>query len=415
MKGENSFFSFFSNIKDKINSFFTSATYSSKNEIKDLNYLTTKKQDKSTENNNYNNYLSYLIRKKQKNNFNTFFHQNKIYYNLSSTFSEISSKENYDLNDTQIGSNNDNESIMSFYNNNIVENYYLNNSNILGKKHNRYQFEEEKEKEIKNGKRNENNYNDVKRLNDEFCSYKKKLKLKNKINKRFRKKIKENDQISIKKINKKPFNILFSTNPERFSLYSTQKKMKLDKKESYSLSITTENNIMFLPCEIKDNKENKNESKQEEKIKGKINISPVKSCEISKINNISNDFSFRESNDTKCANDVNLSTLIDDNNNSKTHIDLSMDIEEYNPLIKNQRENDESKKNIKANSFQITTNNNPFLFPNNKFEKKIENNAFNNNENANNNKPFFEGKNLFNIYGNNNNISNGLNFSFGKV
>ena len=304
---------------------------------------------------------------------------------------------------------------MSFYNNNIVENYYLNNSNILGKKHNRYQFEEEKEKEIKNGKRNEKNYNDVKRLNDEFCSYKKKLKLKNKINKRFRKKIKENDQISIKKINKKPFNILFSTNPERFSLYSTQKKMKLDKKESYSLSITTENNIMFLPCEIKDNKENKNESKQEEKIKGKINISPVKSCEISKINNISNDFSFRESNDTKCANDVNLSTLIDDNNNSKTHIDLSMDIEEYNPLIKNQRENNESKKNIKANSFQITTNNNPFLFPNNKFEKKIENNAFNNNENANNNKPFFEGKNLFNINGNNNNISNGLNFSFGKV
>ena len=59
----------------------------------------------------------------------------------------MSSKENYDLNDTQIESNNDNESIMSFYNNNIVENYYLNNSNILGKKHNRYQFEEEKEKE----------------------------------------------------------------------------------------------------------------------------------------------------------------------------------------------------------------------------------------------------------------------------
>ena len=415
MKGENSFFSFFTNIKDKINSFFTSVTYSSKNEIKDLNYLTTKKQDKSTENNNYNNYLSYLIRKKQKNNFNTFFHQNKIYYNLSSTFSEISSNENYDLNDTQIESNNDNESIMSLYNNNIEENYYLNNSNILGKKHNRYQFEEEKEKEIKNGKRNEKNYNDVKRLSDEFISYKKKLKLKNKINKKFRKKIKENEQINIKKINKKPFNILFSTNPERFSLYSTQKKMKLDKKESYSLSITTENNIMFLPCEIKDNKENKNELKQEEKIKGKINISPVKSCEISKINNISNDFSFRESNDTKCANDVNLSTLIDDNNNSKTHIDLSMDIEEYNPLIKNQRENDESKKNIKANSFQITTNNNPFLFPNNKFEKKIENNTFNNNENANNNKPFFEGKNLFNIYGNNNNISSGLNFSFGKV
>lgn len=443
MKGENSFFSFFSNIKDKINSFFTSVTYSSKNEIKDLNYLTTKKQDKSTENNNYNNYLSYLIRKKQKNNFNTFFHQNKIYYNLSSTFSEILSKENYDLNDTQTESNNDNESIMSFYNNNIEENYYLNNSNILGKKHNRYQFEEEKE--IKNGKRDEKNYNDVKRLSDEFISYKKKLKLKNKINKKFRKTIKENEQINIKKINKKPFNILFSTNPERFSLYSTQKKMKLDKKELNTLSITIENNIMFLPCEIKDNKENENELKQEEKIKGKINISPAKSCEISKIINISNDFSFRKSYDTKCANDLNLSTLIDDNNNNnssyeikksleqnnifsnnntynnsfiinnnKTNIDLSMDIEEYNPLIKNQRENDESKKNIKANSFQ-TTNNNPFLFPNNKFEKKIENNAFNNNENANNNKPFFEGKNLFNINGNNNNISSGLNFSFGKV
>ena len=222
--------------------------------------------------------------------------------------------------------------------------------------------------------------------------------------------------------------------------------MKLDKKELNTLSITTENNIMFLPCEIKDNKENENELKQEEKIKGKINISPVKSCEISKIINISNDFSFRKSYDTKCANDLNLSTLIDDNNNNnssyeikksleqnnifsnnntynnsfiinnnKTNIDLSMDIEEYNPLIKNQRENDESKKNIKANSFQITTNNNPFLFPNNKFEKKIENNAFNNNENTNNNKPFFEGKNLFNIYGNNNNISSGLNFSFGKV
>ena len=158
---------------------------------------------------------------------------------------------------------------MSLYNNNIEENYYLNNSNILGKKHNRYQFEEGKEK-IKNGKRNEKNYDDVKRLSDEFCSYKKKLKLKNKINKKFRKKIRENDQISIKKINKNPFNVLFSTNPERFSLYSTQKKMKLDKKESYSLSITTENNIMFLPCEIKDNKENENKLKQEEKIKGKI-------------------------------------------------------------------------------------------------------------------------------------------------
>ena len=488
MKSENSFFSFFSNIKDKINSFFTSVTYSSNNDIKDLNYITAKKQYKSTQDNNY---MPYLIRKKEKNKSN--FHQNKKFpkeinhryslsedYNLSSTLSEISSKENYDLNNTQIDySCNDNESILSFYNDieeeEYFKNYYRNNSNILGKKHTRYQFEKgnlnsiyhqedkQNEKEIKNNKkkksktRNEKNYNDVKRLNDEFCAYKKNLKIKNKINKKFQKKLIENDQINIKKIqnneykkaNKKPFTTLFSTNPERFSLYSTQKKMKLNKKEPYSLLITTENNIMFFPCQ------NINESKQENKTNGKLNISPVKSCELSKITNNSNDFSFRESYDTKFVNDVNLSTLIDDNNNSsysiknnleknninntfppinnsynnsfninnnKSNIDFYMDVEEYNPLIKNKKQNNESKKNIKANSIQITTNNNPFLFPNNTFEKKIENNMSNNNENVNinsnipNNKPFFEGKNLFNINGNNNNnISSGLNFSFGKV
>ena len=489
MKRENSFFSFFSNIKDKINSFFTSVSYSSKNDIKDLNYIIAKKQNKLSENND-NNYISYLIGKKEKNNIN-FRRSENIQkelnhryslaedYNLSSTFSEISSKENYNLNDTQIESNNDNESLISYYNNNVEEEqnyYYRNNSNILGKKHSRYQFKEEnieslyhqeseqKDKAIKNNNKNkksktinEKNYKDVKRLSDEFCSYKKKLKLKNKINKKFQNKIRENDQINIKNIqinenktvNKKPFNKLFSTNPERFSLYSTQKKMKLDKKESYHLSITTENNIIFYPCP------NKNEIKQENKTNGKLNISPVKSCEISKITNISNDFSFRESNDTKYINDVNLSTLIDDDNNSsyqiknsldqnitfsydieknnafpplnnsynnsfittnnKDNIDLSMDIEEYNPLAKNQKENNEGKKNIKANSLQITTNNNPFLFPSNTFEKKIENIIFNNKENVNNNKPFFEGKNLFNINGNNNNMSSGLNFSFGKV
>ena len=61
MKSENSFFSFFTNIKDKINSFFTSVTYSSKNDIKDLNYITAKKQNKSSENDKYLSYYKYIL------------------------------------------------------------------------------------------------------------------------------------------------------------------------------------------------------------------------------------------------------------------------------------------------------------------------------------------------------------------
>ena len=511
MKSGNTFFSFFSNIKDKINSFFTSVSYSSKNDIKDLNYITAKKQSKSTEDNNY---ITYLLGKTKKNNYNSNFHQNKKYpialnhryslnedSNLSSTLSEISSQGNYDLNDTQIDSNKDIESILSFYNNDIEEeqdfkNYYRynSNSNILGNKHIRYQLEEEsfeslyyqedrqkeKGKERKNINKkkksktiHEKNYKDVKRLCDEYFSYKKKLKLKNKINKNFQKKMRENDKINIKekhykennKFNKIPFNNLFSTNPERFSLYSTHKKMKLDKKETNSLSITTENNIMLFPSQITGNKENKINVKQEDKTNGILNVSPVEICEISKITNMSNDFSFKESNETKFANDVNLSTLIDENNynssyaiqntleqnnifpnnikkfninntfppinnsynssfitnNNKNNIDLFMDVEECSPLVKNKKQNNESKKNIDVNSIQITTNNNPFLFPKNTLEKKNENIILDNvnsniNSNISNKKPFFEGKNLFNTNDNNvNNKSNGLNFSFGKV
>ena len=514
MQSGNSFFSFFSNIKDRINSFFTSLTYSSKKDINDLNYSINQKQCESTDDKNY---ITYLLKKRKRENVNNHYNKKtsgklrKSYSTtensyISSTLSEISSQEKYDLNETQINSYNENESILSFYNNNDTKdeqnfkNYYRKNSH----KHLRFQFEEENidnqinindkmcinineeekgkerkkiNKKKKSKTRKEKNYKDVKRLCDEYNTYKKKLKLKNKINNDFQEMLEDNDQINIKRIKKTekrkltkiPFENLFYTNPERFSVYSTQKKMKLDKRNS--LTISNENNFNYLNHLKTEIKENISEEKPEDKNIGILNISPVKTCEIFKINNISNDFSFGEINNNKCSSDTNLSNLTENNNFSSSNTiqqnnpeqnnnaynnilqnndckiinnnfipinntsnfsfntydnnnicdcnnkDLSMDLDDCNPLDNNKAQNTESKKNI----IQITTNNNPFLFPNNTFKEKKENNLFNNanvnvNSNNSNKTSFFQGKNLFNINGNNNNNSSDyFNFSLGKV
>jgi hypothetical protein len=310
------------------------------------------------------------------------------------------------------------------------------------------------------------NYKDVKRISNEYSSYKAKLKYKNKINNNFLQQIKNNEQIIInsvnknervKEINKLPFDNLTFTHPERFSFYSTQKKLKLEKniskknKKPNLFSITVENDINIIPSL------NKNELKSLDKNSGVLNISPVKSCESFGISNLSKDFTFGESRESnKSENEINLSKLLNENNNgpsnskedsldknnkpfnnesknnnnssinknfngisftsnnnfnSNSSQDYFMDIDEcyLNKSNKKQNTNKKDKENNKHNVFPITSNNNPFLTGN----KTNENNTIN--SNFSNSVEYFKGKNFFNINGNNNNGSKALNFSFGKA
>ena len=282
---------------------------------------------------------------------------------------------------------------------------------------------------------------------------------------------------------KYPFKNLFFTHPERFSVHSNQthKKRKSEKKEKskskkelYSLIISNENNINIPSCAKIEKIENKIIDKVCDEDSVVLNISPIQGCEVSNAINFSdNDFSFKDKNDIKCDNDVNLSKLIEenynnnssfisqniiennpiysdivnnvinnnyqvdnisnnnnftDNNNNNNNIqDLVMDIDESNFHKINKIENNNNSTriinqvplNTLNNQMSLTTSNNPFLMASNMCQnnKKPNDNANENNINSNNgmNKSFFEGKNLFNINGNNNkNEFNGLNFSFGK-
>ena len=272
-----------------------------------------------------------------------------------------------------------------------------------------------------------------------------------------------NDKINIKDINNKkeknkkiirpPFDNLCFTHPERFSFYSTQKKIKLEKSESkYKnksnlFSISTENNINIIQNSNKLNNENNNEFKYSDKNIGNINVSSIDSGDNSKIFSISSDFTFGENYENQSDDNTNLNKLLNeninnssflnqiinatskndnlndlcsiDNNNSKSQ-DYFMDIDENN-LIKNSNRKQCNQSNEKISSiFPITTKNNPFI---NKLSYSFENKEQNKNNNENNinqnilsNNEFFKSKNLFNINENNNkkDLSN-LNFSFGKA
>ena len=534
MFGGNSLFSFFSNVKDKINSLFSSTTYSSKNELNKLNSITEKKISYASENNNY---ISYLLRKSTCKKPHNKKYQKQLCRsysinedsNLFSTLSETSTKENLCLNESQINSCDEyDEYGYRLALNNIIEGeqdfktYYRYNSNIIGKKHPRYFFEENSElssfnednnninEKIKNEMMNsfprknknkkkkskiallnkEKNIKDVRRLSNEFSSYKNKLKFQDNINNRFLKQIETNEQINMDKIIQKkqaqpvckyPFKNLFFTHPERFSLHSNQthKKRKSEKKEKskskkeiYSLTISNENNINIPPCVKIEKIENKSIDKICDENCAVLNISPIQSCETSNAINLSdNDFSFKEKNDIKCDNDLNLSKLIEENNNFNSSFipqniiennpifsnnvnnvinnnnyqvdnisninnftnnnninnniqDFVMDVDESNFHKINKIENNNNSTSIinqvpSSNQTSLTTSNNPFLMASNMCEKnkKPNENSNENNINSNNgmNKSFFEGKNLFNVNGNNNkNEFNGLNFSFGK-
>ena len=501
MSSENSLFSLFSNIKDKINSFFSSVYYNSKKNTKKLETITrTNNTDYNKEKN-----LDFLLIKtsqrkkkfKKKRTFNKSLSSNLIEDNLSNSLSTLSSKGDFYLNNSDIYSHeNNNKNIINLNNNIQGENYFKNNyrlnNSLIGQKRQRNyinndfdsnsSFNSDKikkenktannfkknSKKIKSKKTGKNisikNYNDIRRLSDEFHSYKKKQKIKKKINDNFVKKIKEKEKLEIsdekeenKKTVKLPFTNLYYTHPQRFSVYSTQKKSKLDNKSSkkknkeLSLSISLENTINIISSLSKENVENILDKKDEN-----LNLKSI-SCDVSNIINTSHEFTFRESNDIKNDNDINLSKLLDENNCNSTMINTEtkdinsngynsnilnncannepkintyennyMDLDEFyllkNETIKNN--NDSHYINSNSNINQITTNSNPFLKEVNLFFNKtntnvnindninekqtlfsdnsINNISFKKNEDESqfniNKKPFFEGKNLFNIH-----------------
>ena len=511
MKSENSLFSFFVNIKDKITSLFSSIGYSSKEDINKLIPAINNKFHKSTEETNY-----LLNKRSQKNR--RYFNNNKLGKKYSQSFtlgdsdtsiglSEIYSEEELDFYENK-------PNLMKEYgyylnsNNYInIENYFENNHpnnlRFIGQKYSRNFFDENSnyfnylndskqensdifsciykyeflDSELKRCKKRnkssnknkitkakmEKNDKDIKRISNEFFIYKAKLNLKNKINNHFLNRLYYNDKINIKDINNKkeknkkiirpPFDNLCFTHPERFSFYSTQKKIKLEKSESkYKnksnlFSISTENNINIIQNSNKLNNENNNEFKYSDKNIGNINVSSIDSGDNSKIFSISSDFTFGENYENQSDDNTNLNKLLNeninnssflnqninatsrndnlndlcsiDNNNSKSQ-DYFMDIDENN-LIKNSNRKQCNQSNEKISSiFPITTKNNPFI---NKLSYSFENKEQNKNNNENNinqnilsNNEFFKSKNLFNINENNNKkgLSN-LNFSFGKA
>ena len=524
---ENSLFSFFTNIKDRISSYFCSVSHSSK---KDTQNLLTNMDNKFFNPTEEKNNMTYLMKNRNKrisNYFNKrrFSKEYNHSYSLnededsnkSLRLSELSSKEEMNLDDAESNFSEEYDYMLTNSNNYIhgeqdFKNNYRNNSFLLGQKISRNFFNENiynKEEDEYNYYQNNNcilpeikrdkivnceyrknkkekklikkrkiskigqnmNYKDIKRISNEYSSYKAKLKYKNKINNNFLQQIKNNEQIIInsvnknervKEINKLPFDNLTFTHPERFSFYSTQKKLESEKnvskgnKKPNLFSITIENDINIIPS-LDKNIENKNEVKPFNKNSGSLNISPVKSCESFKISNVSKDFTFGESYESiKTDNEITLSQLLNENNNDssiyKHHSldknnnifsiesqnnnnslvnrllngssfnsnnnnsnsqDYFMDIDEHN-LNKDDKQNT-NKKEKESNIIPITRSNNPFLVGNNINKNNKDNNKNNINSNIPNNAEFFKGSNLFNINGNNNNESKALNFSFGKA
>ena len=197
-----------------------------------------------------------------------------------------------------------------------------------------------------------------------------------------------------------------------------------------------------------DKKEDNDQVKSFDKNCENLNISSVKSCEINMINNLGQDFSGKDCNNKS---DINLSKLIDANNQYSSNVinfinnpvpennnfnnifmpcssnncninyqDHYMDIDENN-FDKNKINQNNNQKETANNSFQKIGNNNTFLIDisTNNYEKVKVNNKSNNDININsnnlNNKTIFEGKNLFNINENNDKKDfQNLSFSFGK-
>ena len=232
MSSENSLFSLFSNIKDKINSFFSSVYYNSKKNTKKLETITrTNNTDYNKEKN-----LDFLLIKtsqrkkkfKKKRTFNKSLSSNLIEDNLSNSVSTLSSKGDCYLNNSDIYSHeNNNKNIINLNNNIQGENYFKNNyrlnNSLIGQKRQRNYINNDfdsnssfnsdnikkenktannfnkNSKKIKSKKTGKNisikNYNDIRRLSDEFHSYKKKQKIKKKINDNFVKKIKEKEKL----------------------------------------------------------------------------------------------------------------------------------------------------------------------------------------------------------------------------
>ena len=491
MKEENSLFSFFANIKDKITSFFSSIGYSSEQNVDNLIPAINNKFYRPTEEKNN---ITYLMSKKPQKSIKYF--NNKKWdkkssqsFMLSDEDTSIGLSETYSKDELDLCENRNLDLLEEYdyiclnsnnYINrkNYLQNNYQNNCEFIGKKYPRNFFEQENndifseickykylDSELNRYKKKKQPFNKntisktilekndkhIRRISKEFSSYKAKLKLKNKINNHFLNQLQYNDKINIDILNKKeknqnnirpPFDNLSFTHPERFSFYSTQKKVKLEnnesknKKKSNLFSISTENNINIIQNPKKLNNI------------GNINISPIESCDNSKIFNVSSDFTFGENCDNKSKDDdnnINLSKLLDENvnnslcfkqnnnanskidnlngglcsvNNNNNTQDYFMDIDENNLIIGNKSQNNHDCVKVN-NIFPQTMKNNPFLSLNNTCENKGQNE--NNNENIINaniisKNELFKGKNLFNINENNNKKElNNLNFSFGKA
>ena len=145
MNNENSLFSLLSNIKDKINSFFSSVYYNSKKNTKKLEAITkTNNTDLNKEKNN----LDFLLIKasqrkkkfKKKKTFNKCLGSNWIEDNLSNSLSTLSSNRDFNLNYSYSNENN-NSNIINLNNNIQGENYFKNNyrlnNSLIGQKRQR--------------------------------------------------------------------------------------------------------------------------------------------------------------------------------------------------------------------------------------------------------------------------------------
>ena len=165
---------------------------------------------------------------KKKKAFNKGLGSNWIEDNLSNSLFTLSSNRDFNLNYSYSNENN-NSNIINLNNNIQGENYFKNNyrlnNSLIGQKRQRnyinddfdstYSFNSDninKEHKIVNNNKksfkkinskkkwkNNNiiNYNDIRRLSNDFHNYKKKQKIKKKINDNFVKKIKEKEKLKI--------------------------------------------------------------------------------------------------------------------------------------------------------------------------------------------------------------------------
>ena len=155
MTSERTLFSFFSNIKDKINSFFSSISYSSKRDIKELSSVIENRPTYSTGENEYTNYLFKNRVKKSTKSYNLKGYNNKYDQshslkedsNLSLSLIDLSSGDDLNLNEYESFINeeyyHDNMLLNNkrgIYGKNDFKNYYRNHAYIIGHKTSRNCF-----------------------------------------------------------------------------------------------------------------------------------------------------------------------------------------------------------------------------------------------------------------------------------